>query len=183
MKLSHAIVFAAGAALFAALGAERRHQERQDLADKHHKEAIRRATECHDEAVELSKLQHQQRLRLGVAALHQRLLADIAADPQHQEIWVKDGRSPEQMAETVRVNRQISLTQTDFELGLCDLDELHVRARALMERPAVRRFWAATRDFRSQESQDPESREFVETLDYAHVTVSAQTSEKTPADA
>ncbi|MER6481013.1 DUF6082 family protein [Streptomyces filamentosus] len=183
MKLSHAIAFAAGATVFAALSAERRHQERQDLADKHHREAIQHATERHGAEAALSRLQHQQRLQLGIAALHQRLLADIATDPQHQEIWAKNDRSPEQMAEYVRVNRQISLTQTFYELGLCDLDELGVRARALMERPAVRRFWTVTRAFRSQESQSPESREFMEVLDYAHVTISAQTSEKTPADA
>ncbi|MFB7424729.1 DUF6082 family protein [Streptomyces hydrogenans] len=183
MKLTHAITIAAGACLIAALGAERRHQERQDLADKHHKEVLRRATEGHDEATDLSRSQHQRQLRLGVAALHQQLLADIAADPAHREIWGRDGMSPEQLAESVRVNRQISLTQSIFELELCDLDELHVRARALMEREAVRRFWAATRDFRLQESQTPESREFIEVLDYAHVTACGQSGDKAPAGA
>ncbi|WP_030762187.1 hypothetical protein [Streptomyces griseus] len=87
------------------------------------------------------------------------------------------------MPETVRVNRQIFLARTDFALGVSDLDEPNVRAEDLMERPAARRSWAATRDFRSQGTQGPESREFVETLGHAHVTISAQTSEKAPADA
>lgn len=167
MKLSHAVALTAGAVLAVALRAEHQHKKRQEQADKHHAETA-----------ELSREHHQQQLRLGVAGLHQQLLADISADPAHQEIWAKDGRSPEEMARFARVNRQVSLTQVTYELGLIDLDELHVRARALMEREEVRNFWAATRDFRFQESQDAESREFVEALDYAHIVVSVEGSTK-----
>ncbi|MCZ0981826.1 DUF6082 family protein [Streptomyces diastatochromogenes] len=66
---------------------------------------------------------------------------------------------------TIKVNRQVCLTQLTHTLNLVSLDELRVRVRALMERPAVRKFWAETGDFRSQETQTTKSNVFISILD------------------
>ncbi|MFE5300074.1 DUF6082 family protein [Streptomyces sp. NPDC056632] len=144
MKPSTAILVAAAAvATVTTLSAERRHRETMRLA----------------------KEQHRQRLELGVAGLHQQLLADAAADSEQWEIWGKGERTPEETRRTIKVNRQVCLTQLTHTLELVSLDELLVRARALMERPAVRKFWTETRDFRSRETQTPESSAFISVLD------------------
>ncbi|MFF0754375.1 DUF6082 family protein [Streptomyces sp. NPDC004267] len=154
MKTSTAILVAATAvATVTTLSAERRHRE----------------------TIRLAKEQHRQSLELGVAGLHQQHLADAAADPEQWEIWGKDERTPEDTRRTIKVNRQICLTQLTHTLNLVSLDELRVRARALMERPAVRKFWTETRDFRSQETQTTKSDVFMSILDRELVTATRKT--------
>ncbi|MFJ4342593.1 DUF6082 family protein [Streptomyces sp. NPDC088915] len=157
MKTSRAILIATATVAVGILNAGRLHRERAELAEKRHRETI-----------ELSREQHQQRLRLDTAALHQRLLGAIATDPEHWGIWNKGDLTPEQLAQMVRVNSQISLNHLNYELGVVTPEELRVQARSLMERPAVRDFWSETRDFRSKESGDERTQEFIEIFDREH---------------
>ncbi|MFE6186513.1 DUF6082 family protein [Streptomyces sp. NPDC056465] len=152
MKTSSAILVAAGTAAVGILCAMRLHRERIELAEKH----------------------HQQQLRLGTAALHQRLLAAIATDPEHWDIWNKGDITPEQLSTMVRVNAQVSLNHLNYELGVVSSEELHVQARSLMERPAVREFWSKTRDFRSKESGDERTQEFMAIFDREHAAAATR---------
>ncbi|MFB7512867.1 DUF6082 family protein [Streptomyces sp. NPDC056144] len=129
----------------------------------------------HRETIRLAKQQHRQRLELGISELHQQLLADAAADSEQWEIWGKGERPPEDTRRTIKVNRQICLTQLTHTLNLVSLDELRVRARALMERPAVRKYWTETRDFRSQETQTTMSDVFTSILVRELVTATRRT--------
>ncbi|MFC8895786.1 DUF6082 family protein [Streptomyces cinereoruber] len=154
MKTSSALLIATATAAVGILRATRLHRERIDLAEKHHREEI-----------DLAEKHHRQKLRLGTAALHQRLLAAIATDPEHWKIWNKGNIAPEELANMVRVNSQISLNHLTFELGLTSPEKLLVQARSLMERPAVQDFWSKTRDFRSQESDGEATQKFIAILD------------------
>ncbi|MFE0640137.1 DUF6082 family protein [Streptomyces sp. NPDC058877] len=146
MKTSNTILIAAATAVVGIWRAERRHREE----------------------INLSKKQHRQQLRLGTAALHQRLLAAIAADPEHWQLWAKEGITPEELGKMVRVNSQVSLTHLNFELGLISSKKLYVQARSLMERPAVQDFWSKTRAFRSEECGDWASQKFISVFDREH---------------
>ncbi|MFF6903917.1 DUF6082 family protein [Streptomyces hydrogenans] len=128
-----------------------------------------RAGNWRRQSLRLAEEQHQQQLRLGTARLHQEMLTSMEADPEHWAIWAKDGRSPEQMGEFIRVNKQISYHHVSFELGLVTEAELRVRARSVMERDAVRRFWADTRAFRAEETQSPLTTMFMEIFDREYV--------------
>ncbi|KOX33018.1 MULTISPECIES: DUF6082 family protein [unclassified Streptomyces] len=163
MKTSKAILIATATVAVGILNAGRLQRGRTELAEKHHQETI-----------ELSREQHQQRLRLDTAALHQRLLAAIATDPEHCEIWNKGDITPEELANMVRVNRQISLNHLTFELGLTSPEKLLVQARSLMERPIVRDFWGKTRDFRSQESDGEATQTFIEILDREYAAAATE---------
>ncbi|MFJ8301262.1 DUF6082 family protein [Streptomyces sp. NPDC094447] len=165
MKISSAILIAAGTLALGILDTGRRHRETAERAERHHRETTERAERHHQETEELTALHHRQRLELDTARMHQTLLNAIANDPAQWEIWTRDGRSPEQCGQMVKINQQISLTQLRFSLGQITRPELHVQARSLMEREAVRNFWTETRDFRAAETQNETTRQFIAVLD------------------
>jgi hypothetical protein len=115
-------------------------------------------------ATGLAERRHRQRLTLDAEVIHQQLLADIATDPQQQAIWATDGLPPQEYAEAVHCNRQISLLAVKFRTGLLNRHALTVQARWLMQRPAARAYWRRFGSFRKDEAVDRWDRHFVSVL-------------------
>lgn len=108
---------------------------------------------------------HRQRLTMHAAEIHQRLLSDIATHPEQQALWAPGGMSAEEYARLVHSNRVISFLSAKYRVGLLDKVALRVQARAVMQRPGCRAYWARFGAFREEEAADRVDRSFNAVLD------------------
>ncbi|GHG95383.1 DUF6082 family protein [Streptomyces rubradiris] len=113
--------------------------------------------------------QHSQRRNaLHAAQMHQELIAEVAANPEIQEVWMPPGGERSEYTLLLHVNRLVSFLSVKFRVGLLNEESLGVQAKAAMEREAVRRYWETYGGFREEEAMDSTDARFNEIMSAAY---------------